>query len=164
MFMVHSSAGGETVYDAAVVGGGVVGLAVAQSLAVRGASVAVLEREDSVINAASSGNSGLGCTGYDAPVGSLEQQLLRRAISLHPPLMRAFGLSYAHVRKSGSLVVAWTPEQLKQLSAVLEENVDAGDEEVKMLTASELQDLVARGAFAWWRPWWRRWRRWSTRY
>ena len=49
--------------------------------------------------AATSGNSGLGCTGYDAPVGSLERRLLRRAIRLHPNLYRSFGLSYAHVQK-----------------------------------------------------------------
>lgn len=52
--------------------------------------------------------------GYDAPVGSLERRLLRRSIRLHPQLYRSLGLSAAedsHVRKSGSLVVAWTPEQ-----------------------------------------------------
>lgn len=41
------------IYDAIVVGGGVVGLSVARALAVKGASVAVLEREDAVLAAAS---------------------------------------------------------------------------------------------------------------
>lgn len=50
--------------------------------------------------------------GYDAPVGSLERQLLRRSIRLHPSLYRSFGLNAGeHVRKSGSLVVAWTQEE-----------------------------------------------------
>jgi len=50
-------------YDAAVIGGGVVGLAVAQNLSARGASVIVLEKDSALAAGASSGNSGLGCTG-----------------------------------------------------------------------------------------------------
>ena len=92
-------------------GGGVVGLAVARELAVRGERVVLLEKNDTLVAEASryarrfvrptdgrtvdastcsrkrcSGNSGLGATGYDAPEGSLEQRLLRRSIQRHPNL------------------------------------------------------------------------------
>ena len=87
------AAGASSPFDVAVIGGGVVGLAVARECAVRGASVVLLEREDALAAGASSGNSGLGCTGYDAPVGSLERRLLRRSIARHPQLYRSFGLS-----------------------------------------------------------------------
>ena len=90
-----------------VIGGGVVGLALARHLALSGKQVVVLEKEDTLVAGVSSGNSGLGCTGYDAPEGSLERRLLARSIQLHPSIMRSFGLSYAHVRKCGSLLVAW---------------------------------------------------------
>ena len=129
------------VYDVAIVGGGVVGLAVAREIAVRGRTVVLLEREDAPAAAASSGNSGIGCTGYDAPVGTLERRLLRRAIQLHPSLLRSFGMSYEHVRKCGSLVVAWTPEQLEALPRVVAENREAGDTEAVQLTAAELHEL-----------------------
>lgn len=47
------------VYDAAVVGGGVVGLAVLRELAVLGKHVALVEKEEHLVaGAASSGNSG----------------------------------------------------------------------------------------------------------
>jgi L-2-hydroxyglutarate oxidase LhgO len=101
----------------------------------------LLEKEDALAAGASSGNSGLGCTGYDAPVGSLERRLLRRSIQLHPNLYRSFGMSYDHVRKSGSLVVAWTPEQLAKLPAVLDENREAGDTEAVMLSPEELREM-----------------------
>ncbi len=107
--------GGDDVCDVLVIGGGVVGLSVARECAVRGARVTLVEREDDWAAAASSGNSGIGCTGYDAPVGSLERRLLRRSVQRHPELMRSFGLSHEHVRKCGSLVVAWTAEQLAQV-------------------------------------------------
>ena len=44
-------------------GGGIVGLATARELAVRGKSVILLEKEASIISGVSSGNSGIGCTG-----------------------------------------------------------------------------------------------------
>lgn len=90
---------------------------------------------------ASSGNSGLGCTGYDAPIGSLERQLLRRSIQIHQNLYRSFGLSHEHVRKCGSLVVAWTEEELVKLEEVLKENIQSGDDDVQILTREELRDL-----------------------
>ena len=136
-------------YDVLVVGGGVVGLSVARECAVRGASVVLVEREDDWAAAASSGNSGIGCTGYDAPIGSLERQLLRRSIQRHPELMRSFGLSYEHVRKCGSLVVAWDAQALQKLPAVLAENEQAGDEEAAILSdvqVKEREPSLARGA------------------
>ncbi|GBG33495.1 NADFAD-dependent dehydrogenase, putative [Hondaea fermentalgiana] len=140
------------VFDVAVVGGGVVGLAVARECAARGKTVALLEKEDAFAAGASSGNSGLGCTGYDAPVGSLERKLLRRSIQLHQELYRSFGLSHEHVRKCGSLVVAWNDEQHAELPQVLDENRLAGDNEAILLSAQELREVEpaldhsARGA------------------
>ena len=127
--------------DVLIVGAGVVGLAVARELAVLGNSVVVLEKDASVCAGASSGNSGIGCTGYDAPPGSLERLLLRRSIRRHPHLYRSLGLSYNHVRKCGALVVAWTPEELAKLDNILEENLEAGDLESRKLTGDELRGI-----------------------
>lgn len=131
----------ESTYDAVIIGGGVVGLSVARELAVAGQKVAVLEKEQALVTGASGSNSGLGCTGYDAPTGSLERKLLRRSIQRHPNLYRSLGLSYEHVSKSGSLVVAWTPEELKALPRILEENHEIGDGEAKLLSQEELRKL-----------------------
>ena len=132
-----------TVYDAAIIGGGVVGLAIARELAVSfpEKKFILLEKGDDLVSGASSGNSGLGCTGYDAPSGSLERQLLRRSTQRHPNLYRSLGLSYEHTRKCGALVVAWDDEQLAKLPSVLQDNLDAGDSECRILSAKELLDL-----------------------
>lgn len=140
---MQQSAEGRTAdspYDVLVIGGGVVGLSIARECAVRGVSVALVEREDDWAAGASSGNSGIGCTGYDAPVGSLERQLLRRSIQRHPELMRSFGLSCEHTRKCGSLVVAWNPDALARLPGVLSENREAGDLEAELLSARALHE------------------------
>jgi glycerol-3-phosphate dehydrogenase len=131
----------KVVNDVLVIGGGVVGLAVARQCAVMGASVLLVEKEDALAAGASSGNSGLGVSGYDAPAGSLEQKCLRRSIQIHPNLYRSFGLSYEHARKCGSLVVAWTPEQLAELPGMLEDGRQSGDTEAAMLTQEELREI-----------------------
>ncbi len=54
-------------YDAVVVGGGVVGLAVLRELAVHGHKVALIEKEEHLVaGAASSGNSGLSLRAHSA--------------------------------------------------------------------------------------------------
>ena len=131
----------EHIFDVAIIGGGVVGLAIARECAVRNYRVALFEKEDCFAAQASSGNSGLGCTGYDSPQGSLERKLLRRSIRLHQNLYRSFGLSHEHVKKCGSLVVAWTPEQLEELNTVLKQNRWAGDLDAQILDRNELLEL-----------------------
>src|SRR6478752_2237844 len=71
----------------AVVGGGVVGAAVAQALAARGTRVALLEAEPGLALGASGTNSGILHTGFDATVGELETALLLRAAQLRPALL-----------------------------------------------------------------------------
>lgn len=129
-------------YDAIVIGGGLVGLSIARTLALLHQSVALIEAAPQpAASPASSGNSGIGCTGYDAPSGSLERRLLRRSIELHPTLYRSFGLSYDHVRKSGSLVVAWSDEEKGKLRDVLEENIEARDTEAHIVSEADLREL-----------------------
>ena len=126
-------------YDAAVIGGGVIGLSVLRELAVRGHRVVLLEKEPHLVaGAASSGNSGIGCTGYDAPAGTLERALLRRSIQLHPELMRTLGLRYEHVNKCGAIVVARSAEQLQGLRHVVDANAAAGDPEAEEMSRDEL--------------------------
>ena len=141
---IATNTGGNTnniISDVVIIGGGVVGLAVAREFAIREKSVIVLEKEDTIITGASSGNSGIGCTGYDAPANSLERKLLRRSIIRHPNLYRSLGLSYDHVRKCGALVVAWNQKELKELPNVLQENIDAGDTESTILNKNDLFEL-----------------------
>ena len=127
-------------------------MAVGRELSVRGHSTVLLEKTDAICTGASSGNSGIGCTGYDAPAHSLERQLLRRSILRHPNLYRSLGLSYDHVNKCGALVVAWKEEQVQALDSIVEENHQAGDTEAcfmereDLLTTEPALNPAARGA------------------
>lgn len=141
---LSSAARGTQIYDACIVGGGVVGLAVAREMATRGHSVILVEKEQSVgAGAASAGNSGLVHTGYDANPESLEAKLLRRSLAIRPALMDAIGLDeHEHWRQApGSLVVAWSPEEKAKLQGVLDETRASGDADTRLVEPSELFEL-----------------------
>jgi glycerol-3-phosphate dehydrogenase len=70
----------------AVIGGGVVGCAVARALAHRGVAVVVLEAEERLATAASGTNSGILHTGFDSKPGELETRLILRSASLRAAL------------------------------------------------------------------------------
>ena len=141
MRALSAAARGRQLYDACIVGGGVVGLAVAREMAVRGHSVLLLEKEGSICaGAASSGNSGLVHTGYDAVPGSVESRLMRRSLAIRPALFDAIGLDeHEHWRQApGSLVLAWNEQERSALQAVMDETREAGDDDTRLLEPSEL--------------------------
>src|SRR3954462_10294240 len=78
--------------DAAVIGGGVVGCAVALALARGGADTLLLEAEDELALWASGTNSGILHTGFDSTPGELETSLIRRAAALRDPVLDALGV------------------------------------------------------------------------
>lgn len=66
----------------AIVGGGVVGAAVAHALARRGVAAVLLEAEDELALGASGTNSGILHTAFDSPPGELETELILRSTAL----------------------------------------------------------------------------------
>jgi glycerol-3-phosphate dehydrogenase len=76
-------------YDAEVVvlGGGVVGCAVAHALAVTGVATVLAEARGGLAEQASGSNSGILHTGFDSHPGELETQLILRSASLREDLL-----------------------------------------------------------------------------
>lgn len=71
----------------AVIGGGVVGCAVAHALARRGVATILLEAEDELGTAASGANSGILHTGFDSLPGALETRMILRSAQLRDELL-----------------------------------------------------------------------------
>jgi glycerol-3-phosphate dehydrogenase len=85
----------------AVIGGGVVGCAVAHALARRGVPATVLEAEPGLALGASGANSGILHTGFDATPGELQTRLILRAAELRRTLLAELGVT---VLPCGALV------------------------------------------------------------
>ena len=94
------------IYDTVVIGGGVVGLSILRSSSLLAGynAIILLERNPNLCDGASGRNSGVICTGVDAPSSSLERALIRDSIS------HVRGLCVEHnvpMRECGSLVCSW---------------------------------------------------------
>lgn len=105
-----------SVFDVAVIGGGVVGCAVFRRFCLMGAKSVLLEKGGDILSGASKANSALLHTGFDAPPGSLELECMRAGYREFFELKDKLPLP---VLQSGAFVVAWTEEQLAALPGIV---------------------------------------------
>lgn len=140
-----SSPGG---FDVAVIGGGVVGTAVAMRLSKTTARVVLLEAADDLAEGASKGNSGIAECGYDTTPGSLETRLIRESSPRWEDIAHRLDVPF---KRLGSLSVALTDEEGARLPHLLEvaEVNGVAAEIVSAEEARRLEPLVSpdcRGA------------------
>jgi len=124
--------------DVAVIGAGVVGLAVARALALEGRRVVVLEAERRFGMHASSRNSEVIHAGIYYPPGSLKARLCvegRRALYAYAA---ANGVPH---RKLGKLIVATGDDEVPVLRSYLEKGLANGVEGLAWLSAAEARRL-----------------------
>ena len=124
--------------DIAVIGGGVVGCAVARRMALEGASVILLEKAPDILCGASKGNSAILHTGFDAPPGSLEWQCIRAGYHEYLTIRDSLNLP---VLETGALVAAWTEAEEVRLADVLRQAHDNGVDDAHPLSRSEILAL-----------------------
>lgn len=101
--------------DVAVIGGGIVGAAIARELSGFRLSVALLEARGDVGDATSKANTALLHSGYDATPGTLESRLVRRGHQLLGDYAKATGIP---VEPTGALLVAWSHDERDTLPAL----------------------------------------------
>jgi glycerol-3-phosphate dehydrogenase len=106
----------DDVVDVAIVGAGVVGTAIARQVGRSQRSCVLIEARNDVGDATSKANTAILHTGFDAPPGSLEAQLVRDGHRLLRAYANATGIPIEGV---GAAVVAWTAEQEAELPELL---------------------------------------------
>ncbi|MDH2430387.1 L-2-hydroxyglutarate oxidase [Sphaerisporangium sp. TRM90804] len=121
-----------------VVGAGILGLAVARELALRGASVTVLDKEDRVAAHQTGRNSGVVHAGvYYAP-GSLKARLCRDGVALLREYCAEHHIPYEEV---GKLVVAATLAERPGLRRIAERARENGVPGIAELDGLALRDV-----------------------
>jgi L-2-hydroxyglutarate oxidase len=125
-------------HDVAVVGGGIVGMAVARALTERfaGSDVVVLEKEDRLAAHQTGRNSGVIHSGVYYKPGSLKAELAARGNRTMVEFCAEHGVDH---RVCGKLIVATSPDQLPGLD-VLEERGTANGIPVRRLTTEEIAE------------------------
>ncbi len=119
----------------AIVGGGVVGCALAYELAAHGVSSLLLEAEDELALGASGGNSGIVHTGFDSRPGELETELILRAGRLREERLAGLG---APLVRCGARLRALEPAQRAAVSE-LAENAARNGVEAELIAPGELR-------------------------
>ena len=140
-------------YDVAVIGGGIVGLALADAWLARhpGSSVLVLDKEERLAEHASGRNSGVLHAGFYYAPDSLKAQLTRRGNQL----LKAFCAEQrVPVRETGKVVVTTSAEQLTSLDELYSRGQTNGVplEMVDEAALREIEPLARTHERALWSP------------
>ncbi len=99
----------------AVIGGGVVGVAIAHALTGRGVAALVLEAEHELARGASGTNSGILHTGFDSNMGELETTLILRSGELRDGMLANAGVP---VLRCGATLTPRSEEEARNVAAV----------------------------------------------
>ncbi|MBT1258339.1 L-2-hydroxyglutarate oxidase [Rhodococcus erythropolis] len=134
---------------AAVVGGGIVGLAVARQLLIEvpNAEVVVFEKEDLVASHQTGHNSGVVHAGLYYEPGSLKARLCRRGVGLLAKYAADKGVPY---EECGKIVVAQNMAELDRLHTIHARAQANGVPDIRMIDAKEIAEIEphARGVAA----------------
>ncbi len=122
-------------YDAAVIGAGVVGAAIARELSRYELRCVLIEAADDVGTGTSKANTAIRHTGFDARPGTLEASLLARGFPLLSDFAAEAGIP---LETTGALLVAWDEAQLAGLDDVAARARANGYTAIRPLTAAQV--------------------------
>lgn len=124
--------------DIIIIGGGVVGCAVARLLSRFEAGVALLEGADDVAEGASKANSGIVHAGFDAKPGSLKARLNVEGARMYPELCAEVDAPYG---RPGAMVLAFREEERATIQKLYEQGLANGVEELRVIEREEILRL-----------------------
>lgn len=125
-------------YDVAIIGAGVVGSALAYKLSKYKLKILLLDKNYDVGEGTSKGSSAIVHTGFDAPVDTLESELVNKASREWPELAKKLKIPF---EECGALVIAIDKEQEKQLEKVYAKGLKNGVTDIKMLNSEQVRKL-----------------------
>ena len=138
-------------YDVVVIGGGVVGSAIARELSRYMLRVAVLEKESDVCTQTSGRNTGMLHAGFLYKTGSLKAVCAAKGNQEFDSLARELDVPF---KRTGKLIVGFTDEHRQRLEAFLARGVANGVKGLELIDRKRMDELdpSAGGNFAMWCP------------
>ena len=125
-------------FDAIVIGGGVIGGAILRELTKYDLSVCMLEKENDVCMGQSKANSGIVHAGFDAVQGSLKAKFNVLGNKMMAEYANELGVKYT---QNGSLVVAFSNEDMEMLETLKARGVENGVSDLEIIGVDELRAL-----------------------
>ena len=125
-------------FDVIIIGGGVVGCAIARELSKYKLSIAVLEKEDDVSWGISCRNSGVVHAGFNNQPGTLMAKFCVEGSRSFEELCRQLDVPY---KKIGKLVVAKKKEEIKELQKLKQQGNTNGVDNLQIIDLNEVKRL-----------------------
>ncbi len=133
-------------YDAVIIGAGVIGAMTARELSKYNMSICVLERSNDAAAGASRANSGIVHAGFDAKPKTLKARFNVEGSEMMPQIAEELGVPY---RQNGSLVLGYNDDDRKILELLYRQGQENGVRGLEILGGEELRKLetaVSRSA------------------
>ena len=121
--------------DILIIGGGVIGCALARELSRYTAAITVIDQAWDVAEGASKANSGIVHAGYDAMPGTLKAKYNVEGAKMFPQLCDQLGVPF---RQCGALVVAFSEEDRTVLNDLLNRGITNGVAELRIIEREEM--------------------------
>lgn len=125
-------------YDAIIVGAGVIGCAIARELSRYQGRYLVLEKLSDIGEGTSKANSGIVHAGYDATPGSLKAKLNVIGNKKMIQIVKELAIPF---KQNGSMVVCFHEEEKEQLYKLYEQGMMNGVPELELLSGDKLREL-----------------------
>jgi glycerol-3-phosphate dehydrogenase len=126
------------VYDVLIIGGGVVGCAIARELSLYSLSVVLLEKEGDVAEGTSKANSGVVHAGFNVKTGSLKARFNIEGAARFPAICEELGVAYRLTKK---LVVAKDRSELPYLEKLLEQGRRNGSQGLSIIAGDAIRAI-----------------------
>lgn len=122
-------------YDAVIIGAGIIGSLTARELTRYKLKVCVVEKENDVAMGATKANSAIVHAGFDAKPGTLKALLNVRGSKMMKKLTAELGVKY---KNNGSLVIGFGGKDRETLGRLLEQGEQSGVEGLRIVERDEL--------------------------
>lgn len=125
-------------YDVIIIGGGVVGCAIARELSKQDRRIALFERASDICEGTSKANSGIIHAGYDAVPGTLKARLNVMGNQMMETLAKDLDIPF---KRNGSFVLSFEEEGKKELEKLYERGLQNGVKDLHILTGDEVREI-----------------------
>lgn len=125
-------------YDVIIIGGGVVGCAIARELSKQDRKIALLERASDVCEGSSKANSGIIHAGYDALPGTLKASLNVQGNRMMEALAKELDIPF---KQNGSFVLSFDEEGRDGLKKLYDRGIANSVKNMQILSGDEVRKL-----------------------
>ncbi len=125
-------------YDAVIIGAGVIGALTARALSKYNLKICILEKENDVAMGSTKANSAIAHAGFDAKEGSLKARLNVRGSQMMKKITEELGVNY---KQNGSLVIGFNEDDRQTIEELFKRGTQNGVQGLEIIEGERLFEL-----------------------